>query len=186
MNNILLKIVASTALGNILTGPDAAYPQWNGPDPAIIHVQAILYSNLSASLLAAFTVMLGKQWLNRYASMEHVSTIEYGRRRKRKMDGMITWKFGLVMECLPLMLQTALLLLGYAPSDYLYFINRVVASVIIGFTASGLLHLSIVYAATLLYECPFQPPPPLSFISRFASTANTRNVLSGQGSGSDV
>jgi len=166
MNHVLLKIIASAALGNTPTGADVAFPQWDGPNPTIIHVQAILYSSLSASLLAAFIAMLGKQWLNRYASAEHGTTIDRGRDRKRKMDGMVTWQFGLVMECLPLMLQAALLLLGCALSDYLYFINRVVASVLIGFTTFGLLfYLLIVSAATLSYNCPFQTP--LSHIFRF-------------------
>ncbi|KAF9643812.1 hypothetical protein BDM02DRAFT_3151156 [Thelephora ganbajun] len=57
MNHALLKIVASAALGNIPTGADATFPQWNGPDSTIVHVQAILYSSLLASLLAAFIAM---------------------------------------------------------------------------------------------------------------------------------
>ena len=159
MNHTLLKIVASTALGNVPTGSDAAFPKWNGPDETIVHVQATLYSSLLASLLAAFIAILGKQWLNRYASVERGSVIDRGRQRKRKMDGMITWKFGLVMECLPLMLQAALLLLGYALSNYLFFINRVVASVVIGFTSFGVLFfLLVVSAATSSYNCPFQTP----------------------------
>jgi len=166
MNHALLKIVASTALGNIPTGPDAAFPQWNGPNPAIVRVEAILYSSLSASLLAALIAILGKQWLNRCASVERGSIVERCRHRKRKMDGMVTWRFALVMECLPLMLQAALLLLGYALSDYLYAINKVVASVVIGFTAFGLLfYLLIVSVATFSYNCPFQTP--LSAILRF-------------------
>jgi hypothetical protein len=166
MNHALLKIIADSALGNIPTGAEAALPVWNGPDSTVVRVQAILYSSLSASLLAAFVAMLGKQWLNRYASMEHGSIIDRGRQRKRKMDGMVTWKFALVMECLPLMLQAALLLLGYALSDYLFFINKVVASVLIGFTSFGLLfYFLIVSAATFSYNCPFQTPLPLIFRS---------------------
>ena len=61
MNHALLKIIANSALGNIPTGADAALPVWNGPDSTIVRVQAILYSGLPASLLAAFVVMLGKQ-----------------------------------------------------------------------------------------------------------------------------
>jgi polyferredoxin len=86
------------------------------------------------------------------------------------MTGMVTWKFDLVMECLPLMLQFALLLLGYALSDYLYFINKVIASAIIGFTGFGLLfYLLIISAATLSYNCPFQTPASLvlRFLIRF-------------------
>ena len=67
MNHALLKILANTALGNVPTGADAAFPQWNGPNPTIVHVQAILYLSLAASLLAAFIAMMGKQWLSRYA-----------------------------------------------------------------------------------------------------------------------
>jgi len=170
INHALLKIVASAALGNVPTGADAALPEWNGPDGNIVHVQAILYSSLSTSLLAAFVAMLGKQWLNRYASVERGSVIDRGRQRKHKMDGMMTWRFNLVMECLPFMLQIALLLLGYALSDYLFFINRVVSSVLIGFTTFGLLfYLLITSAATLSYNCPFQTPLSLTlrFLSRF-------------------
>jgi hypothetical protein len=166
MNYALLKIIASSALGNIPTGADITLPVWNGPDGTIVHVQTILYSSLSASLLAALVAMLGKQWLNRYASVELGSIIERGRSRKHKMDGIITWKFDLVMECPPLMLQTALLLLGYALSNYLYVTNKVVASVVIGFTAFGFLfYLLIISAATLSYNCPFQTP--LSRLFRF-------------------
>ena len=159
MNNTLLKIVASAALGNIPTGADATLPEWNGPDSTIVHAQVILYSSLLTSLLAAFVAILGKQWLNRYASVERGSVVDRGRDRKRKMDGMVTWRFGLVMECLPLMLQAALLLLGYALSKYLLFINRVVSDVVGGFTALGLLfYFLIVFAGTLSYDCPFQTP----------------------------
>jgi len=167
MNHALLKIVASAALGNIPTGADAAFPQWNGPDSTTVHVQAILYSSLAASLLSAFIAMLGKQWLNRYAWVDmRGSIIDRSRHRQRKMDGMDTWHFDLVMECLPLMLQAALLLLGYALSNYLFSINNVVAGVMVGFTAFGLLfYFLIVSAATLSYNCPFQTP--LSLVLRF-------------------
>ena len=160
MSYELLKIVANASLGNVPTGTDATFPKWDGPDPTVVHVQSILYSSLAASLLSAFVAMLGKQWLNRYAQVEmRGSVVDRSRHRQRKMDGMVTWQFDLVMECLPLMLQAALLLLGYALSNYLFFINKTIASVLIGFTSAGLLfYLLIVSAATLSYNCPFQTP----------------------------
>jgi len=85
------------------------------------------------------------------------------------MNGMVTWHFDFVMECLPLMLQAALLLLGYALSNY-PFINKAVAGVLIGFTAFGLLfYLLIVSAATLSYNCSFETPASLilRFLIRF-------------------
>jgi len=170
----LLTIVASVSLGNVPTSDNAVLPQWTGPDPAAARVQAILYSSLSASLLAALIAMLGKQWLNRYASAGRGSIVDRGRQRKRKMEGMVTWKFDLVMECVPLMLQAALLLLGYALSDYLYFINRVVASVVIGFTAFGLLfYFLITSAGTLSFNCPFQTP--LSLVLRYMIHFNDKH-----------
>ena len=42
----------------------------------------------------------------------------------------------------PLMLQAGLLLLGHTLSEYLFFINKVVAGVVIGFIAMGLLFYS--------------------------------------------
>ena len=164
MSYALLKIIASTSIGNIPTGPDAVFPQWTGPDPTIVHVQAILYSSLAASLLAAFLAMLGKQWLNRFAQVEISGSIaDRSRNRVRKLDGMVIWHFDLVMECLPLMLQIALLLLGYALSNYLFSINKTVAGVLIGFTTFNLLfYLLIVSAATLSYTCPFQTPLSLA------------------------
>ena len=166
MNFALLKIVASAALGTIPTGADAAFPQWDGPDSTIVHVQAVLYSSLAISLLAALIAMLGQQWLNHYAQVEiHGSVVDRSRHRQHKMDGMVTWRFDFVMGFLPLMLQVALLLLGYALSNYLFFIKKVVAGIVIGFTAFGLLFYFIVAsAAALSYNCPFQIP--LSHILR--------------------
>ncbi|KAF9783273.1 hypothetical protein BJ322DRAFT_1008423, partial [Thelephora terrestris] len=58
----VLTIIANISLGHTPAGGSAAFPQFTGPAPAIVHVQAILYSSLAASLLAALMAMLGKQW----------------------------------------------------------------------------------------------------------------------------
>ena len=158
----ILQIIANnTNTTHTQTGPFAPFPQWTGPSPDVIRVQATLYASLAATLLAAFIAMLGKQWLKRYSQMEmRGSAVDRCRYRQRKMDGVDTWHFDLVMESLPMMLQAGLLLLGYGLSDYLFSINKVVAGVTIGFTASGaLFYLFIVFAAILSYNCPFQTPP---------------------------
>jgi len=167
MNYRLLAIVANVSLGNTPTGVDAAFAPWNGPDPTIIRVQAFLYASLAASLLVVLVAMLGNQWLNRYSWTDaRGSVADRCRHRQRKMEGMVTWHFDLVMECLPLMLQAALLLLSYALSDYLFSLERIVASTIIAFAAFGVLfYLLLVSAATMSYNCPFQTP--LSLILRF-------------------
>ena len=124
--------------------------QW--PQYFHLHVQAILYSGLAVSILAAFAVTLGKQWLNRDAWVEmRRSTINRSRYRQR-MDGMVIWHFDLVMERSPLVLQAALLLIDYALSNHLC-VNQIVASILIGLTAFGLLFYILIISTA-------NTPPP--------------------------
>ena len=50
---------------NLGVSPESSI--WTGPDSTIVHVQAVLFSSLAISLLAAFIAMLSKQWLSRYS-----------------------------------------------------------------------------------------------------------------------
>ena len=131
---------------------------WTGPDRALVHVQAILFSSLAASLLTAFVAILCGQWLNRYSQVEmRGSLIDRSRDQQRKMNGMVTWGFKFVMASLPLMLQVSLLLLGCALSKYLFTVDNIIAWVVFGSTLSGLLfYLATVVAASISYDCPFQ------------------------------
>jgi hypothetical protein len=120
----------------------------------------MLYTSLAASLFSAFLAMLGKQWLNRYASTYIRGTaIERSQDRQRKLRGIVTWYFDYVMESLPLMLQFALLLLGCALSLYLWGINVTIACVILGVTALGVIfYVFAVVAGTASASCPYQTP----------------------------
>ena len=104
--------------------------------------------------------MLGKQWLNRYASTNmRGTTVERSQNRQRKLDGVVAWYFDHVMESLPLMLQAALLLLGCALSRYLWGINITVASVVLGVTSLGIIfYIFVVVAGTVSESCPYQTP----------------------------
>ena len=135
-------------------------PQWTGPPHTIVQVQAILFASLAASLFSAFLAMLGKQWLNQYASIDmRGSAIERSQNRQRKLDGIVIWYFDHVMEALPLMLQAALLLLGCALSQYFWEINTTVASVILAITSFGvLLYLFIIFVGAASPSCPYQTP----------------------------
>ena len=120
----------------------------------------MLYASLAASLFSAFLAMLGKQWLNQYASNDMRGTaIERSQNRQRKHNGIVTWYFNHVMESLPLMLQFALLLLGCALSLYIWGINRTVASVVLGVTLFGIVcYALILVAGTASVSCPYQTP----------------------------
>ena len=133
---VLIYKIDNTTFGNGIP----ALPQWTGPPRTIVQVQAILFASLAASLFSAFLAMLGKQWLNRYASIDmRGSAIERSQHRQRKLDGIVIWYFDHVMESLPVMLQAALLLLGCALSRYFWDVNTTVASVVLGATSLGLL-----------------------------------------------
>jgi hypothetical protein len=153
---ILIHKIDNTTFGS--NAP--TLPQWPGPPPTMVHVQAILFTSLSASLISAFLAMLGKQWINRYASTGlRGSTIKRSQSRQRKHDGIVGWYFDYVMELLPLMLQAALLLLGCALSRYLWEVSITIASVVLGFTSFGLLfYLFILVAGTAWENCPYQTP----------------------------
>ena len=126
----------------------------------IVEVQLILFTSLVASLLSAFPEMLGKQWLNQYASIDvRGSAVERSQNRQRKLDGIVSWYFDYVMEPLPLMLQAGRLLLGCALSRYLWEINTTVASIVIGVTSSGVFFfLFIAVAGAASPSCPYQTP----------------------------
>jgi hypothetical protein len=134
----------------------AAIPTAGKPNPAMVEVQAILCSSLASALLAAFLAMLGKQWLNLHVEG---SFIDRNRHRELRMRGMIAWRFKFVMECLPLVMQGSLLLLGYALARYFWDVSRTVSSVVIAFTVFGVVfYLFIVSAGTVSKTCPFQTP----------------------------
>ena len=153
---VLIHKIDNTTFGdNIPT-----VPQWSGPPHPIIQVQAVLYASLAASLFSAFLAMLGKQWLNRYASIDvRGSAIERNQNRQRKLDGIVAWYFNHVIESLPLMLQLALLLLGCALSRYLWDVDTTVASVVLGATSFGVAsYIFFVVAGTASSGCPYQTP----------------------------
>ena len=156
----LLRVLIHKMDNTTFGGDVPAVPQWTGPPRMAVHVQAMLFASLAASLLSAFLAMLGKQWLNRYASVDmRGSAIERSQNRQRKLDGIIAWYFGHVMQSLPLMLQAALLLLGLALSLYLWEIDTTVASVVVGVTSFGvLIYLFIIVAGAVYTSCPYQTP----------------------------
>ena len=126
----------------------------------MVQVQAILFASLATSLFSAFLAMLGKQWLNRYASTDMRGTAtERIYNRQRKQDGVVAWYFDNVMESLPLMLQAALLLLGCALSLYLWDVDITVASVVVGVTSLGFVFFIFAVIAGAVWDsCPYQTP----------------------------
>ena len=153
---VLIYKIDNTTFGN-----DApTVPQWSGPPPTIVQVQAILYASLAASLLSAFLGMLRKQWLALYISTNiRGSAVDRCLSRQRKFDGVITWYFDYMIESSSQVLQIALLLLCCGLSLYLWEINTTVATVIIAATSFGaLFYAFIIFAGAAYASCPYQTP----------------------------
>ena len=118
-----------------------------------------MYASLLISLLAAFIVTLGKQWLSRYLRNAGGSRTERCGDRQRKYDGLGKWPFNFFIEILPFMLQISLLLLSCGLCQYVWTLNTSVASILIALTALGVLfYLVVVVVGTSSYACPFQTP----------------------------
>ena len=165
MTAAYMQILIHAVNGSLFPDADPNAASWTGPPPGIVTVQSLLYTSLATSLFAAFLAMLGKQWINRYLRRHGGSAADKSRDRQRKIDGLEGWRFRLVIESLPVMLQIALLLLGCALSKYLWTINRTVAGFILAFTVFGVASYTFfTLTASLSYECPYQTP--LSVIIR--------------------
>ncbi|KAJ7245577.1 hypothetical protein C8J57DRAFT_1679658 [Mycena rebaudengoi] len=110
----LLRVLIHNANQSLFSGIDLAEPN-NGAPTTVVVVQSLLYASLFSTLLAALLAVLGKQWLMHYdATGSRGILAECGLECQRKYDGLQKWKFTLIMEMFPLLLQLALLLFSAA------------------------------------------------------------------------
>jgi hypothetical protein len=166
---ILIHVLNGSLFPDAVPDPST----WTGPPPEVVITQSLLYASLATSLLAAFLAMLGKQWISWYLRNRGGSATDKSRDRQLKLDGLRSWHFSVVIECLPVMLQLALLLLGCALSLRLWAVSRAVAGVAITATLlGGIFYSCFTIAATLFYHCPYQTP--LSLIIRSLVSHATR------------
>jgi len=117
--------------------------------------------------------MLGKQWLNIYAATDvRGSAAQRSQNRQQKFDALVEWRFGYLMELLPLMLQAGLFLLCLALARYFWEIDTTAAYVVIGVTSIGIvLYIAIIGAAAVFTSCPYRTPG--SRLTRFLCCSTT-------------
>ncbi|KAJ7918398.1 hypothetical protein B0H13DRAFT_1512817, partial [Mycena leptocephala] len=148
--NLITQGLLGLLVHNIthLPPPPALLPPLATPVTIVIIAQGILYVSLLTTLLVALLAVLGKEWLLHYDSVEERGTIkERGLDRQRKFDGIRHWKFELVMQMIPLLLQFSLLLFATALSIYLWTIHHAIASIVIGLTTLSI----ILYFAMIIF-----------------------------------
>ncbi|KAF9643671.1 hypothetical protein BDM02DRAFT_3191330 [Thelephora ganbajun] len=141
------------------TGRDLSPLASTGLSSSDVTISILLYASLSTSLLAAFLAMLGKQWINRDIRHRADSVAERCEDRQRKLNGLERWRFRIVVESPPVLLQLSFLLLVVGLSFFFWSFKRPVAWVVIGFAIFGVVfYTGIIIMGTLSYEGPFQTP----------------------------
>ncbi|KAJ7836456.1 hypothetical protein B0H14DRAFT_3460678 [Mycena olivaceomarginata] len=162
----LLALLVQNITGHPLALlPPAVSTSQPTPLPNIVLIaQCLLYFSLFSTLLAALLAVLGKQWLLHYDSVGERGTIaERGVERQRKFDGMRRWRFDLVMQVFPLLLQFSLLLFAAALSIYLWTIHRALAAIALTLTGLGsIMYTAMIISAVVSPDSPFQTS--LSFL----------------------
>ncbi|KAJ7244287.1 hypothetical protein C8J57DRAFT_1141644, partial [Mycena rebaudengoi] len=155
----LLRILIHNANQSLFSGIDLAEPN-SRANTTVVVVQSLLYASLFSTLLAALLAVLGKQWLMHYDAAGSRGTLaERGLERQRKYDGLQRWKFTIVMEMFPLLLQLALLLFSAALSVYLSTISHPIAIIVIAMTSLGTLaYISQLVSAAVYPDSPLQTP----------------------------
>ncbi|KAJ7641236.1 hypothetical protein FB45DRAFT_676657, partial [Roridomyces roridus] len=108
------------------------------PSIKVIVAQSMLYISLFTTLLAALLAVLGKQWIMSYQAAGSRGTMEArGLERQRKLDGLLRWKFDVVLQMFPVLLQIAMGLFSTALAIYLWTVHPYVAIVVLTLTLLG-------------------------------------------------
>ncbi|KAG8955764.1 hypothetical protein FRC03_011089 [Tulasnella sp. 419] len=130
---------------------------WSPPTDAV-RINSTLFASLACSLLASFGAILGKEMLAEYKSSGALNTLpEQGRRRQRKFNGLNRYRFQLLMQALPIMLQFSLALFLLGIIDFLLQMSPAVAAVIIVPVFVGLVaYIVSVIVAIQQEDSPFQ------------------------------
>jgi hypothetical protein len=131
-----------------------------GTPTMTVVAQSLLYISLGSTLLAALLAVLGMQWLMYYSTAGNKGTIEArGLECQKKLDGLHKWKFDMVMQTFPLLLQFALLIFAVALTVYLWRIKRAHAIIALCFTSIGFVsYTAFLISAAIASDSPFQTP----------------------------
>ncbi|KAJ7910745.1 hypothetical protein B0H13DRAFT_1574947, partial [Mycena leptocephala] len=128
MNQALMRILIHAV--NSTSFPDSSIPTAFIPPHLVVVAQTLLYISLCSTLLAALLAVLGKQWVMHYSAAGERGSLEArGLERQRKFDGLRKWKFDMLIQMFPLLLQFGLLLFSAALSVYLWTIHPSIASI---------------------------------------------------------
>jgi hypothetical protein len=157
--NVLLAQLVQTSLNGSSVAQPMIISSSTGYSSSDFWTQALAYTSLAFSLLAAFGAVLGKQWLGYYKTNRYVrgSLEERCKQRHRKFQGLEKWWLEKVLGSFPDLLKFSLFLFGLSLGAAMWSQQQTISTLIIITTASGVLFYALTIVASVLYpDCPFQ------------------------------
>ncbi|KAL0950148.1 hypothetical protein HGRIS_010144 [Hohenbuehelia grisea] len=98
----LLQVIAHSLNNSLFPESMPQLSSWDGPERDVVWTQCILYASLSASLLAAFGAVLGKQWLSYYARVGERGSLDARcKSRQQSCMGSIDGTFAASLKYFP-------------------------------------------------------------------------------------
>ncbi|OJT09204.1 hypothetical protein TRAPUB_14341, partial [Trametes pubescens] len=143
---------------NASTLPPSPTPQSFKPPASAIRVNIYWFSSLIISLATALITILAKQWVNYLlAGLSRSVPANRARLRQYRTDGVHRWHLPAVLSVLPILLHIALLLFFAGLVDFVWDINKNVASIAAFLVCTTSLTDVITNLLAYVYpDCPFK------------------------------
>jgi hypothetical protein len=131
------------------------------PPHSAILINSLWFLSLAFSLTCALTATLVKQWSKDYLKNTRRSPTPYVRARIRAFlfEGLLRFRMSAVVDAIPLLLHTALLLFFTGLYEFLRPINPFISTLTFGIAmAFATLYTIITVSATFFRNCPYTTP----------------------------
>lgn len=131
------------------------------PAAYAVRVNALFFTSLMTSLLAALTAMLVKQWVGNYdRGLRKISSRQIrARTRQYRYDGVVRWHMADVVALVPMILHVSLFLFFVGVIDFLFAVNQIIAIVSAACVLAGFsLYLFANILPLISSGAPFRSP----------------------------
>ncbi|KAF8636072.1 hypothetical protein AX17_003779 [Amanita inopinata Kibby_2008] len=131
------------------------------PDNAMVRVNVFWFLSLTLSLTTVLIGTLCLQWLREYQRDAVLPTKDHIALRQMRFEGLVTWGVPSLLDTLPLLLQSAVVLFFIGLLDFMWKLNRTVAialSVVIAYVILFLIMTIVSPFLQLFYSLYFDTP----------------------------
>jgi len=160
-NALLVQLTNITLINSSSSQSSILYPSIDPYYSSNTWTQALAYTSLALSLLAAFGTVMGKQWLGYYKTnrYDRGPLEDRCKQRHRKFQMLETWHFEHALQSFTVLIQISLFLLAISLAAAMWKQQRAISTFLIAMTAFGAscLFFTIVVAVKFP-DCPFQTP----------------------------